>query len=79
MFDRFEVFVELIYQRYAGRNVQFKDLIFAHVIQVFNQRTQRVTVSGDNHTLTAFHARQNGFVPVGDNAIDGQRQAFGNR
>ncbi|MNI70711.1 hypothetical protein D3C73_1265390 [compost metagenome] len=36
-------------------------------------------MSGDNHALTAFHARQNGFVPVRDNTLDGQRQAFGNR
>jgi hypothetical protein len=33
-------------------------------------------VSGDDHALTAFQARQNGFVPVRHDAVDGQRQAF---
>lgn len=37
----------------------------------------KVTVSGDDHALTAFQAWQNGFVPVRHNAVDGQRQAFG--
>ncbi|CCJ91687.1 hypothetical protein BN132_3615 [Cronobacter turicensis 564] len=36
-------------------------------------------MGGDNHALTAFQARQNGFIPVRDNAIDGQRQALGQR
>lgn len=40
MFDRLEVFIELIYQRYAGRDVQFEDLVFAHVVEVFHQRAQ---------------------------------------
>ncbi len=36
-------------------------------------------MSGNNHALTAFQTRQNGFVPVRHNALDGQRRAFGNR
>ena len=79
MLNRFEVFVELIHQRYAGRNVQFEDRFFAHVVEVFHQRTQGVTVSGDNDALAAFQARQNGFVPVRYDAVNGQRQALGGR
>jgi deoxyxylulose-5-phosphate synthase len=36
-------------------------------------------VSGDNHALTAFQTRQNGFIPVRYDAVDGQRQALGGR
>ncbi len=36
-------------------------------------------MSGNDHALAAFQARQNGFIPVRDNAIDGQRQALGQR
>ncbi len=31
-------------------------------------------MSGDDHALTAFQARQNGFVPVRHDAVDGQRR-----
>lgn len=34
-------------------------------------------MGGDDHALTAFDAWQDFSVPVRDNAIDGQRQAFG--
>nr|VUD26070.1 Uncharacterised protein [Salmonella sp. NCTC 7297] len=36
-------------------------------------------MSGDDHALTALHSRQDGVVPVRDNAVDGQRQAFSQR
>nr|VXZ87018.1 Uncharacterised protein [Klebsiella pneumoniae] len=36
-------------------------------------------MSGDDHALTAFQARQNGFVPVRHDAVDGQRRAFSGR
>ena len=36
-------------------------------------------MSGDDHALTAFQARQNGFVPVRHDAVDSQRQAFSGR
>lgn len=36
--ERFEVFVELIHQRHAGRDVQFEDFVFAQVVEVFHQR-----------------------------------------
>ncbi len=34
--------IELIYQRYAGRDVQFEDLVFAHVVEVFHQRAREL-------------------------------------
>ena len=39
-FERLEVLVELIHQWHASWDVQFENLVFAQVVEVFNQRTQ---------------------------------------
>src|SRR5471032_489655 len=76
MFDRFEVFVEFVNQWHTGRDVEFKNFVFAQIIQVFNQRTQGVTVCSDDHALAAFDTWFDNVSPVRDHAIDGQCQAF---
>ncbi len=59
MFNWLEVFVELVHQRHAGRDVQLEDFIFTHVVRYFTS-ARRSSVSSDNDALAAF--RRGGMV-----------------
>ncbi len=76
MFER-RVFVELIHQRHAGRDILTQEshlhscypgISPAHAMSYRERR---------DHALTALHTRQDGVVPVRNNAVDGRRQTFG--
>ena len=54
VFDGLEVFIELIHQRYAGRDVQFEGSRLRPCCRGISPAHAGVTVSGDNDALAAF-------------------------
>ena len=49
MSDRFQIVVQLIDQRYARGDVQLDNLFVRDIVQVLHQRSQAVTMGGDDH------------------------------
>src|SRR5450756_2152205 len=62
---RLEVLVELVEQRDAGRDVDPGDRRVVHVVQVLDQRPDRVAVGGDEDGLALEQVRNERGLPVG--------------
>ena len=74
--DNGAVLGDLVDQRDTGRDVQAGDVVVGNVVQVLDQRTQGVTVSGDQDGLPLLSARKDFFPEVRDEASDDVLQAL---
>src|SRR5204863_7026173 len=61
---RLEVLVELVDQRDAGGDVQRGDVLVADLVQVLDQRAQRVAVRGEQDRPVPAEVGHHGVVPV---------------
>jgi hypothetical protein len=64
--DRLEVGIQLIDEGDTRGDVQLGDLRLRNIIQILDQSTDRVTVSGDDDTLTGLDGGGNVAVPEGN-------------
>src|SRR3954468_24420549 len=69
--DRPQRFIKLVNERNAGGNIQLDDLVLGHVVEIFHQCAQTVSVRRDDDTLTRFHGRGYRLVPVRKKPRDG--------
>jgi hypothetical protein len=74
-----EVVVQFVNQRNPGRDIHADDFGIGNLIQIFDQRAQAVAVRCDQHALSGLDGRSDGFIPVGQNAVNGVLEAFGER
>jgi hypothetical protein len=66
----FEIFIQLVDQRDGRGDVELDNLFFGNIVQVFDQGAQAVAVRGDQYFFSGFYRRGNGFMPVGQKAVD---------
>ena len=76
-FDRLEIFIQLVNEGNAGRDVELEDLLFGEVIEVFDQGAKAVPVSGDDDAFAGLHSGCDFFVPERKKALDGILEALG--
>jgi hypothetical protein len=62
--DRLQIVVQFIDQRHGRRNVEFNDLRFRDVVQVFYECAQAVAVCRNEDAFARADRRRNGLVPV---------------
>lgn len=75
--DRTHIFIKLIDQGHCGRNIHAHNVLVGNIVQMLNQRTQRVAVSSDQNLAARFNVRDDFVFPVRNDARDGIRQALG--
>src|SRR5689334_8787952 len=66
--NRLQLGIEFVHQRHARGYVQLDDRFFRHVVQVLDQRSQAVSVRGDQYLLARLHFRSDAFMPVREEA-----------
>ena len=76
---RFHIIIEFIHKRDSGRNIQFENVFLGKIVEVLDQRAQRITMRADENTLSRLDLRGDGFVPVGKKPRYGVLEAFGQR
>src|SRR5690606_27609366 len=79
MTDRTQVFVQLVHQRLAGRNIQVNDVLVRDAVQVLDQRAQAVAVSRHQNATAGADCRSNRLVPERNHAGYGVLQALSAR
>ena len=71
------ILVEFIEQGDPGGDVQARDVLVGDVVQVLDQRAQRVAVCGDQDGVTGGQVRDDGFLPVRQHACHDVLEALG--
>lgn len=71
-----QVLIQLIDQGYSSGDVQGRNLLVGDVVQVLDERTKGITMSGDDDSLARLDARSNVAVPEGQHAIQSGLQAL---
>ena len=76
-FERLEVFIQLVNEGNAGRDVELEDLLFGEVVEVFDQGAKAIPVGGNDDAFAGFHRGCDFFVPKWKKAIDSILEALG--
>src|SRR5690242_2213901 len=72
-----QVVGKLVDQRYPSGNVESDDLGVTDIVEIFDQRAQRIAVRDDDRSYTRGHVRGDCLAPAGKKARDGILEAFG--
>lgn len=75
--DYIHVVVELVDEGSAGGNVELGDLGLVDIVQMLDEGAERVAVGSDDNVLTSLEVRNNTFLPVGEDAIEGGGEGLG--
>mmetsp|Transcript_27249 Transcript_27249/g.64328 ORF Transcript_27249/g.64328 Transcript_27249/m.64328 type:complete len:284 (+) Transcript_27249:95-946(+) len=71
--------VQLIHQRHRGRDVELGDHILGDVVEMLDQRAERVAVRRDQQLLSLLDLRHEGVVPQRHEALDNVRERLRQR
>ena len=77
MADRVHRIVKLVDEGLRRGDIKRDDVIIAHLINMLDERTQGIAVSGNDDALTRGNRGLNHFFPVGNDAGDRVFEAFG--
>ena len=77
--ERLQIVVQLVDQRNPGRDVQLDDVLVGDVVEILDQRAQRVAVRRDQHPLAGVNRRRDRLVPVRQESRDRVLQRLGQR
>ncbi|GIW08730.1 MAG: hypothetical protein KatS3mg060_3535 [Dehalococcoidia bacterium] len=75
--ERAKVGIELINERNTGRNIQLRDNLVGHPIEVLDERPEAVAVGGDQHPFALADGGRNALEPVRQETSFGVFQALG--
>src|SRR5690606_5397321 len=76
---RAQVLVQLVAQRDAGGDVQPRDVLVGDLVEVLDQRPQRIAVRGHQHRPARQQLLGDGRLPVGHHPVHYVEQALGAR
>jgi len=71
---RFEVRVELVDSRHAGRNVEFRDVFVRDTLEHLHQGAQTVPMRCNEHVFPLPQRRNDSLLPAGLHAVEGDLQ-----
>ena len=77
MTNGFQVVVEFLHHRHAGRNVEVNNLFIWNVFKILHKCPQAVAVGRNQNPLPRPYAGSDDLVPAGQKAVHSVLEAFG--
>ena len=76
MTDRAHGVVEFVHEGLRGGDVEPHDIVVTHVVDVFDEGSERIAVRGDENALAGFNRGFDHLFPIGDDAGHRILEAF---
>ncbi len=74
--DWFQILIQLVHQRNTRGDIEFNNLVFRDVIQVFDQSPQAVAMRSNDDLLPGSYFRNNFLEPIGQKPLNSILQAL---